>query len=78
MALEFCLQQLEPVPEGLANCKDRLTWCNLVQCIRPVVDVLKKLSSGISGQQRKTDRNMAKFTDRVFGEKSAQILQNCT
>ncbi|CAB4035275.1 Hypothetical predicted protein, partial [Paramuricea clavata] len=76
-ALECCLQQLEPISGDLENSDSRLIWCNRVQCIRPVIEVMKGLIPRPSQQQIGNGDSEARSHAQFFGEKSAHYLQNC-
>ena len=76
-ALECCLQQLEPKPEDLENTDNRLIWCNRVQCIRPIIQVMKTLISKPFQQQVEDTNSEARFPGQLFGDRSDHILQNC-
>jgi hypothetical protein len=77
VALECCLEQLEPKPRDLENADNRLIWCNRVQCIRPIIQVMKSLIPRPSQQQIGNGDSEARFHAQLFGEKSAHYLQNC-
>ncbi len=51
VALQCCLEQLEPNRDDLKNADNRLIWCNRVQCISPIIRVMKSLISEPSQQQ---------------------------
>ena len=72
VALECCLQQLEPKIEELENAKSRLIWCNQVQCLRRYVEQVMKVSISKPLQQQVEDGNSkATFYDQHFGDVSA-------
>ena len=77
VALEYCLQQLEPTLEDLENASKRLSWCNRVQTIRPIMQVTKSLISTPSHQQQIHGNNESGFNGQLATKKSAHILQNC-
>ncbi|CAB4036520.1 Hypothetical predicted protein, partial [Paramuricea clavata] len=77
VALECCLQQLEPKPRDLENADNRLIWCNRVQCIFPIIQVMEGLIPRPSQQQIGNGDNEARFPARIFGERSTHYLQNC-
>jgi hypothetical protein len=77
VALECCLQQLEPKPEDLQNAENRLIWCNRVQSIRPTVQVMKTFISRPAQQQNTGGNSEEIFHDQLFGDQSARILHNC-
>jgi hypothetical protein len=77
VALECCLQQLEPKPRDLENADNRLIWCNRIQCIRPIIQVMKSLIPRSSQQQIGNGDSEARFHVQLFGERSARHLQNC-
>lgn len=78
VALEYCLLQLEPTPDDLENPKDRLNWCNRVQCIRPIMQVTKSWISRPL-QQLKIDKdNESMFNSQpISTQRSAHYLQIC-
>ena len=76
-ALECCLQQLEPKSEDLENTDNGLVWCNRVQCIRPIIQVMKTLISKPSQQQIEDGNSEARFHDQLFGDRCAHIWLNC-
>ena len=77
VALKCCLEQLEPRREDLKNTNSRLIWCNGVQCIRPIIQVMKSLISRPSQQQIGNGDSEARFIAQLFGERSVHHLQNC-
>ncbi|CAB4014180.1 E3 ubiquitin- ligase rnf213-alpha-like, partial [Paramuricea clavata] len=77
MALECCLEQLEPKPKDLRNADNRLIWCNRVQCIRPIIQVMITLIPRPSQQQTGNGDSEAWFHAQLFGEKFTSFLQNC-
>ncbi|CAB3996228.1 E3 ubiquitin- ligase rnf213-alpha-like, partial [Paramuricea clavata] len=77
VALKCCLEQLEPRREDLKNANSRLVWCNRVQCIRPIIQVMKSLISRPSQQQLGNGDSEARFIAQLFGERSVHHLQNC-
>ncbi|XP_028416584.1 E3 ubiquitin-protein ligase rnf213-alpha-like [Dendronephthya gigantea] len=76
VALEYCLQKLEPTPKDLESIGNRSCWCNRVQRVGPVVKVLKNLKYSWNKQQNK-DGDQAGFVTRLFGEKSIVIFEEC-
>ena len=76
-ALECCLLQLEPTRKDLENADNRLIWCNRVQSIRPIIQIMKTLISKPSQQQTEDTNSEARFHAQLFGDRSAHILQNC-
>ena len=77
VALECCLEQLEPKPRDLENADNRLIWCNRVQCIRPIIQIMKNLIPRSSQQQIGNGDSEARFHVQLFGERSVRHLQNC-
>ena len=77
VAVECCVQQLEPKPEDLENTDNRLIWCNRVQSIRPIVQVMKTLISKPAQHQINDDNSKARFHDQLFGGQSAHIWRDC-
>ncbi|CAB4007146.1 Hypothetical predicted protein, partial [Paramuricea clavata] len=77
VALECCLQQLEPCPDDLENAENRLIWCKRVQCVRPIIQVMKSEISKPAQQQKENGSNEAQFSSQLSEARSAHILQNC-
>jgi hypothetical protein len=77
MALECCLEQLEPKPRDLENADNRLIWCNRVQCIRPIIQVMITLIPRPLQKQTGNADSEARFHAQLFGEKFTSYLQNC-
>ena len=77
VALECCLQQLEPKPEDLKEADNRLTWCNRVQSIRPIMQVMKTLTSRPPQHQNALGNSEERFHNHLFGDKYAHILRDC-
>ena len=71
------MQQLEPKPENLENTDNRSIWCNRVQSIRPIIQVMKTLIFKPLQQQVENTNSDTRFPDQLFGDRSAHILQNC-
>ena len=65
VALELCLQHLEPKPNDLKDANKRLSWCNRVQLIRPVIQVMKNLIARSSKKQN------------VVGDQFSRIWREC-
>ena len=74
VALECCLQQLEPKPEDMEKSRCRWMWCNQVQRIRPIIEVMISQSSQ---QQTENTNSGARLHAQLLGDRSAHILQNC-
>ena len=76
LALACCLQQLEPKPDDLENADNKLIWCNRLQCIRPVIQVIKTMQR--EQQQQSVQVNSeARFHDQLFGGQAAHIWHGC-
>ena len=54
---------------------NRTIWCNRVQSIRPIVEVMKSFIPSEQQEQNFDVEN--KLGAQVFGEKSARIFENC-
>ena len=77
VALELCLQQLEPKSDDLKDANKRLSWCNHVQSIRPVVQVMKTLIPRPSKKQNVVSNNAPRFYDQLLGDQFAGIWRKC-
>ena len=78
VALELCLQKLEPKPEDLKNLKKRLNWCNRVQSVRSVIQVMQTLIPRLPKEQNVVGISAARFqTDQLCGDQFARILRGC-
>ena len=78
VTLELCLQQLEPKPEDLKNLNKRLSWCNRVQSVRSVVQVMQTLIPRPPKEQSIVGNSAARFqTDQLCGDQFARILREC-
>ena len=76
-ALEWCLQQLEPKPEDLQNAENRLIWCNRVQSIRPIIQVMKTFNSRPPQEQKVVGTSGERFHEQLFSDRSAHIFNDC-
>ena len=77
VALELCLQQLEPKPNDLKDVDRRLSWCNRVQSICPVIEVMKNLIPRPSKKQYVVGNSAVRFHDQLFGDHFASIWREC-
>ena len=77
VALEYCLQNVEPKPDNLKNANNRMIWCNRVQSIRPIIQVTKSLILTPLEQQGMHGNNESGFNGQLSTMKSAHILQAC-
>ncbi len=67
VALQCCLEQLEPNRDNLENADNKLIWCNQVQCIRPIIQSIQVMKSLISGPSQQQIGNVH----------TKEILQHC-
>ena len=77
VAIKLCLEQLEPKPNDLKDVDKRLSWCNQVQSVRPVIHVLNTLSTKPSKKQNIVGNSAARFHDQLFGDQFARNLREC-
>ena len=75
VALEYCLQNLEPNPDNLKNASNRLIWCNRVQSIRPIIQVTKSLI--LTPLEQQEMHGEKEFKGQLSTKRSAHILQAC-